>query len=150
MGAICCFFPAILMSSTYTDKNNVFLMNKKRHSQFGTLSLPSSNRTTSNCLSHNNPANGWPFQIRSRGTTGSSMIAQDFCHLCRGRRIHTSGHSDYGILRNPGGSCKFTWEKADTASAACPSQSGKLAITATTFAAVIRGRRRALFGKKKT
>ena len=26
------------------------------------------------------------------------MLTQDFGHLCRGRRIHTSGHADLGIL----------------------------------------------------
>ena len=31
---------------------------QNRHSQFGTFSHPSSNRTSSNYLSHNNPANG--------------------------------------------------------------------------------------------
>ena len=52
------------------------------------------------------------------------MFAHDFGHLCRGRRIHTSGHSDIGILSNLG--------------AACSSQSGNLAITSITIAAIIR------------
>ena len=33
-------------------------------------------------------------KFRSRGTTGSSMLDHDDGHLCRGRRIHVSGHSD--------------------------------------------------------
>ena len=58
-------------------------------------------------------------------------------HLYRGRRIHTSGHSDFGILSTLGACSKFTWVYADTASAACPSQSGNLAKTSITFSAVI-------------
>ena len=46
--------------------------------------------------------------VRSRGTTGSSMLANDFGHLCRGRRIHIYGHSDFGILSNLGASSIFT------------------------------------------
>ena len=41
------------------------------------------------------------------------------------------------FLTNLGASFKFYWVKADTASAACPSQSGNLAATSITFAAVI-------------
>ena len=109
----------------------------KQTSQFGTSSHPSSNQTSLNCLSHNNPADGWPCECRSRGTTWSSMLAQDFGLLCRGRRVHITGHSDWGMLSNLGASSNFAWVFADTASAACPSQSGNLAITVITFAAVI-------------
>ena len=35
-----------------------------------------------------------------RGTTGSSILDHDFGHLCRGRRIQMSGHSDFGIFDN--------------------------------------------------
>ena len=86
VGAIFWFIPTIFMSSTYTDKNNPCFL--------WTFSLPSFNRTSSDCRSHNNPADGCSCKFCSRGTTGSSMFAQDFGHLCRGRRIHTSGHSD--------------------------------------------------------
>ena len=48
-----------------------------------------------------------------------------------------SGHSDFWILSNLGASSIFTWMCADTASAACPSQSSELAITFITVAAVI-------------
>ena len=41
----------------------------------------------------------WPYKFRSRRTTGSSMCDQDLGHLCRGRCIHTSGHSNYGIVQ---------------------------------------------------
>ena len=95
------------------------------------------NRTSSHCLSHKTPASGCPYKFHSRDTTGSSMFAQDLGHLCRGRRIHTSGHSDFGILSNLGASSNCTWVYADAASAACPVQSGRPAKTSITFAAVI-------------
>ena len=34
------------------------------------------------------------------GTTGSSILDHDLGHLCRGRRIQMSGHSDLGIFNN--------------------------------------------------
>ena len=114
MGAVYCFIPAILMSSTYTDKNNLCFLWTKRHSQFGTFSHPSFNETSSNCRSHNSPAKGWPYRFRSRGTTGSSILDHDFGHLCRGRRIQMSGHSDFGIFNNLGAPSIFTWVLADT------------------------------------
>ena len=95
-----CVFPANLMSSTYTDKNNPFWRCTKRHSQFGTFSHTCFNRIFSNCLSHNSPAKGWPKRFRSRRTTGSSILYHDFGHLCFGRRIQMSGHSDFGIFNN--------------------------------------------------
>ena len=75
--------------------------------------------------------------VQEEPTTGYSMFAHDLGQLCRGRRIHTSGHSDLRILSNLGPSSNFTWVYADTASAACPSQAGNLAMTSITFAAVI-------------
>ena len=94
IGSIFCFFPANLMSSTYTDKNNPFSRCTNKHFQLETLSHPYFKRIFSNCLSHNSPARRWPYRIRSRRTTGSSIVDHDFGHLCRGRRIHMSGHSD--------------------------------------------------------
>ena len=38
-----------------------------------------------------------------------AMSANEFGHGCRGRRVHTSGHSDFGILSNLGVSSSFTW-----------------------------------------
>ena len=102
IGSRFCFFPANFMSSTYTDKNNPFSRWTKRHSQFGIFSQPCFNRIFSNCLSHNGPAKGWPCRFRSRGTTASSMLDHDFGHLCFGRRIQISGHSDFGIFNNVG------------------------------------------------
>ena len=66
---------------------------------FKQFSQPCSNRTFSNCLSHNSPAKGWPYRIRSRGTTGSSILDHDFDHLCFGRRIQISGQCDFGIFK---------------------------------------------------
>ena len=102
-----------------------------------TFSQPYFNRIFSNCLSHNSPAKGWPCRFRSRGTTGSSILDHDFGHLCSGRRIQMSGHSDLGIFSNFVASFIFTWEKADTATAACPAQPGSLEMTSMTFGAVI-------------
>ena len=88
-------------------------------------------------FSHNSTAKEWPYRFRSRGTTRSAMLDRDLCHLCRGRRIQMSGHSDSGIFNNLGASSFFTWVYADTASAACPAHPGSLEMTSMTFAAVI-------------
>ena len=75
---------------------------------FGSFSQPSSNRIFSRiALLLNRPAKGWPHKFLSRGTTGSYMFDHDVGHLCLGRRIHTSGHSDFGILMNFGASSKI-------------------------------------------
>ena len=126
IGLMFCFFPANLMSSTNTDKNNPFRRCTNKHSQLETFSQPYFNRIFSNCLSHNSPAKGWPYRFRSRGTTGSSILDHDFGHLCRGRRIQMSGHSDLGIFNYWRASSIFTWVQADTASAACPEHPGNL------------------------
>ena len=91
-------FPVSFMASTYTDKTNPFSRWTKRHSQFGIFSQPCFNKIFSNCLSHKRPAKGWPYRFRSRRTTGSSILDQG--HLCRGRRIQMSGHSDFGVFNN--------------------------------------------------
>ena len=58
------FFFSIMMSSTYTDKNNPCFRWTKRPSQFGTFSHPNPSRVSSNCPSHNNPADGhWIFNV---------------------------------------------------------------------------------------
>ena len=101
-------FQPIFMSSTYTDKNNPFSRCAKRHSQFGIFSQPCFSRIFSNCLSHNSPTKGWPYRFRSRGTTGSSILDHDLGHLCLGRRIQMSGHSDLGIFNNLWASSIFT------------------------------------------
>ena len=75
----------ILVSCEQTDTPNSAL-------------FPSFDKTSSNCRAQNSPAKGWPCRFRSRGTTGSSILDHDFGHLCLGRRVHTSGHSDFGIF----------------------------------------------------
>ena len=64
------------------------------------------------------------------------MFDHDFDHMCRGRRIHISGHCDFGILSNFGASSILNWVRAGAASAACPAQSGGLAMTSMTFAVI--------------
>ena len=64
------------------------------------------------------------------------MLDQEFGHLCFGRRIQISGHSDFGIFNNVGASSILT-RVQDIASAACPAHPGSLAMTTITFAAVI-------------
>ena len=129
--------PAILISSTYTDKNSPFARFIHEHSQFKTLSQPFSNRTCSNCLSHNGPAKGWPYKFLSRRTTASSVLDHDLGHLCFGRRIQISGHSGFGIFNNVEASSILTCVWADTASAAWPEHPGSLDMMSMTSAAVI-------------
>ena len=107
IGSMFCFFPANLMSSTYRDKNNPFWRCTNKHSQLETFSQPCCNRIFLNCFSHNSPAKGWPYRFHSRGTTGSSTLDHDLGHLCFGRRIQMSGHSNFGIFNNVGASISF-------------------------------------------
>ena len=100
IGSMFCFFPANFMSSTYTDKNNPFSLCTNKHSQLETFSQPCFKRIFSNCLSHNSPAKGWRYRFRSRRTTGSSTLDHDLGHLCRGRRILMSGHSEFGNFQS--------------------------------------------------
>ena len=58
---------------------------------------------------YNSLAKRWPYRFLSRRTTRSSILDHDFGHLCRGRRIQMSGHSDLGILNNLWASSIFTW-----------------------------------------
>ena len=137
-GATFCFFPAFWISSTYTDKNSPYFLVTKRHSQFGTLSHPSSINTSSNCLSHKSLLQEEDLkdfvQEERLGLPCWTMI---FGHLCRGRRIPISVHSDFGIFNSAGASSILTWVYGDTVSAACPVHPGSLAITSITFTAVI-------------
>ena len=136
IGSMFCVLPAIFMSSTFTHKNH-FSRCTNKHSQLGTFSQPCSHRIFSDCLSHNSPAKGWPYKFRSWRTTGSSTLDHDLGHLCRGRRVQISGHSNFGIFNNVDVSSILTWFVADTASAACPDNPGSLHIMSMTFAEVI-------------
>ena len=77
---------------------------------------------------------GCPCKFRSRSGTGSSTFVHGFGHLCRGRRLHTSGDCNFGILNQ---NVLQLYLGTRTASAACPSQPSNLATTFITFAAVI-------------
>ena len=135
------------MASTFFWRKKPCLRWTNMHSHIDNFSLPRSDKDSSNCLSHSNPADGWPYRCRSRSTTGSSMLDHDFGQKCRGRRLQTSGHCVSGIYR-------AIWEHpsiltcvwADTASAACPSQLGNLAKNIHYFCSLL-GRRRALFSE---
>ena len=98
------FFPALFLSSTYTDRKQALFTMNQQTCQIEIFSHPSSTKACSNCLSHSNPAKRCPYKFRSRGTTGSAIFSHDFDHLFRGRRTQTSGHSDFGILSNFGAS----------------------------------------------
>ena len=100
------FFPASLLSSTYTDRKSPFSRLTNKHSQTGTFSQPCFNRTFSNCRSHDSLARGWPHRFRSRRTTGSHILDHDFGHLCSSRRIQISGHVDFEIFNNVGASSR--------------------------------------------
>ena len=103
MDAIFYFFLDILITSTYIDKNNACVHRTNRHCQFVIFLHPSLNKTSSNYRSDNT------YRFCSRGTTGSSVLDLDFRHLCLGRRINTSGHSDFGISSNLGVSSSVIW-----------------------------------------
>ena len=109
MGAMFCFFPAILTSSTYTDKNKPCFLWTSTHSQFGTFLIKDPIKFFRTFLSHNGPASGYPYRFRSRGSAGSSRIDHDLGHLFRGIRIHKTGHSDFGMLSSLGTPSDFTW-----------------------------------------
>ena len=69
----------------------------------------------------------WSMLVRSRLLF--VFFDRDVGHLCFGRRIQISGHSDFGVFNDDGASSILTWVSANTASAACPAQPGSLAMT---------------------
>ena len=99
--------PAILISSTYTDKNSPFARLTNKHSQFKTFP----NRVPIELSQIAFPTIVLP-------ETGSSISDHDFGHLCFGSRIQISGHSDSGFFNIFDASSILTWVQADTASAA--------------------------------
>ena len=72
-----------------------------------------------------------------KGTTVSSILDNDLGHLCRGKRVQMSGHSDFVIFSNFGESSIFIWAYANTASAAFTAQPDSLDMISMTFVAVI-------------
>ena len=137
IGSRFCFFPANFMSSTYTDENNPFSRCTNKHSQLETFSQPYFKSTSSNCLSHTQSCQWVSKNFRSSCTTGSGIflmilaicVVEDVPYVWTfcSRNFDQSGEHP-SILHE---------YKADTASAACPSQSAYLAITSITFATVI-------------
>ena len=95
------------ISSTYTDKNSRFAWSKNKHSQFRTFPNRVPIELSQIAFSISILPKGDRTDFLSRGTTGSSMD-DDFDHLCFGRRIQISGHSDFGILNNVDGSSILT------------------------------------------
>ena len=138
IGSMFWFFPANLMSSTYTDKNNPFSRCTNKHSQLETFSQPYFNKDFLKLPFPEQSCQRMTAQISlSRRTTGSSILDHDFGHLCRGRRIQN-------VWSNP------IWEfsiilghlpffnlglSRYTASAACPAHPGSLDMISMTFAA---------------
>ena len=71
-------------------------------------------------------------RFRSRGSTRSSMFVHDLGHSCPGRRVHLSGHPDFGMSSNFG-ALFSSWVRA-AASAACDAKPGSHAMTSIAFA----------------
>ena len=119
-----CFFPAILMSSTYTDKNNFCFLWTNTH--FPKLVLFPI-QVPSMLFRTVFPTRALRVGVRINFVQDEQQdlqdIPYDFGHLCSGRRIRTSGHFEF-FFEKIWASSIFTWVYADTASAACPSQSG--------------------------
>ena len=118
------FFPASLISSTYTNKICLFSRSTNKHSQFGTFP----NRVPIEFFRIACPTTVLPeddntdFAQEERLDLRCWTIISAI--LCRGRRIQMSGHSDLRIFNDFGASFIFTWKKADTASAAWPGHPG--------------------------
>ena len=137
MGAILFFFPAILMSSTYTDRNNPCFRWTNMHSQFGIFSHPSSDKASSNCLSHNNPGQWMTVQVSFNKYHGIFNYCPWFWPFMPWKTYPNVWSFRSGNFEQSGSILQFYLRrKAGTASAACPPQPGNLAITSITFAAI--------------
>ena len=100
-------FQPFLLPSTYTDKNKPCIQWANRHSQF----FPSNSQWNLFKLSLPQVPSKWmSVQVSFKWNNKSSMFIQDLGQVWRGRRIHTSGHSDILILSNLGTSFISTWE----------------------------------------
>ena len=103
IGSMFCFFPASLISSSYTRTRRVLILCSRVSIPNLELSPIVFHRTFSNCLSHHSPAKGWPYRFRSREKTGSSFLDHDFGHSVSS--VDVSKHpdtSDFGIFNNDG------------------------------------------------
>ena len=104
-----CFFPANLMSSTYTSKNNPFhgvrisILNWK----------PSRNRTSIGFSQIAFPITVLPKDDRTdfaqEEQLGLPYWTMIWAILCFGGRIQMSGHSDFGFFNNVGASSFLAW-----------------------------------------
>ena len=126
-------FLPFLISSTYTERNSPLA----QLTQPGTFHHPSANGTTSNCLSNKRPTKWLSVQISFKVNHWIfNIFPWILGHLCRGRRILTSGHSDFGRFNNLGASsileCKLTLRRL-----LVPAQSRSMAMTSITCASVI-------------
>ena len=106
-GAKFCFCPAILMSSTQTDKNNFCFYER--------ITIPNlilfPNQVPSMLFRTVLPTRVLRVGVRKsfvQEEKQDHLSSHDFGHLCFGRRIHTSGHSDLGILSGFWASSVFT------------------------------------------
>ena len=130
VGAIFCFVQAIVMSSTCSDKNYPCFRWTNRHVQVGTFSA---SKSQWNFLER--PASGCPYKFRSE-PQGLQCLTMTLA-ICQKRYpcVWTFWLRERWAIF--GASSIFAWVSVDTASAACPAQSGSLALTSITFAAVI-------------
>ena len=107
VGFIFCFFPADLMSSTYTDKNNPFSRCTNKHSRLETFSQPYFNRFFFFFQI------AFPIPVLPKKNHSDFAQEERLClpywtmilaSLCRGGRLQMSGHCDFGIFNNFGAS----------------------------------------------
>ena len=140
--------PAMLISSTFSDRNKACFRCTKIHSQFGIFSYPSFKKASSNCLLHNKPRlmdDRTSFLQEVRRALQLSQWIWPFVSWKTYPNICTFWFWNF---EQSGSSLpNFTWVYADTASAACPSQPGNLALTSIIFCSSHLGRRRALFSE---
>ena len=135
MGPIFCIFPAIMMSSTCTDTKN--LVSDDR------TFIPNLLKLLRIVFPKTNPRSWMTVQEVPRDLQSLPMIWA----ICCGRRIHTSEHSDLGILSTLGTSSKLGLGRYCTSCTSRPSQPGNLAITSIIFGNGHLGRKRALIRK---
>ena len=128
--------PASLISSTYTDKNSPFSQLTNKHSQFKTFP----NRVPIELFRIAVPIIVLPKDYRTDSAQEEQLglphctITFAICAL-----VDVSLYLDIltlECLNNDGASSILTWVQADVASAASAGQSGSLAMTSITFAAV--------------
>ena len=90
IGARFSFLPAILKSSTYTDKNNFFSRCTNRHSHPLIFSNPHLIISLVQNLSQMRPARGWPYKLSRNGQTGSSIVSWKCVLNCAVKTSHFS------------------------------------------------------------